>query len=168
MPCASTLPHVNSAGGPCIPPHCTCVSLPMVVQVEISLCSKAAPLVCKWQQAQQLGKCVWENGSRVPLPHCMRSLYIPPFMEGRSPDNSYASSSPKLVQGFLFLHLVPTPTTSLHVYLISNSTVSLLWLSMQNYLGLGCGHSCPCHAHKRKRMKEAGLKQNTTNLIEWV
>lgn len=113
MPQDSTLYQVSSTCVPCIP--YTRVCLPMVIQVEISLYSKATSLVCYWQQTQQLGRCVNENGSPVPLPHCIRSLCISTFMEGRRPDNSYAISPPKLVLCFLILHLPPTPATSLHV-----------------------------------------------------
>lgn len=98
------------------------------------------------------------------------SLYftISPCMESRSPGKCCAISPSKSVPCFhfciCFLHLPPLCM----FYLISNSTVSLLWISMHNYLRLGCGHSCPGRAHKRKKTEGAGLKQNTSSLIEWV
>jgi len=42
-------------------------------------------------------------------------------------------------------------------YLMSNSTISLLWPSLLSYLRPGTGHSCPYYIHKRKRIEGAGL-----------
>lgn len=71
-------------------------------------------------------------------------------------------------EGCLLLHFLKGPrqaliwvsTASCGLWLGSipqflQGTVSLLWLSMQNYLSLGSGHSCPCSACKRKRMDGA-------------
>lgn len=41
--------------------------------------------------------------------------------------------------------------------------VPLLWLSMQNYLGLGSSHFCPCSAYKSKRM-DGAVRVRSQNL----
>lgn len=61
------------------------------------------------------------------------------------------SEFPASFSSICFLHLPCLCMFSL----TSNPIVPLLWLSMQNYLGLGSGHSCPCSACKRKRMDGA-------------
>lgn len=82
----STLHHVRSAGVPCIPPHCFGVILPIQLGCpswhEMSLCSKATPFIPDWELTQQLGRCVFEDASRV-LPHTVQAAYTPlPFRGG--------------------------------------------------------------------------------------
>lgn len=72
-------------------------------------------------------------------------------------DKCYVIFPPKLAPAFIScVHFLYLPHLCMF-YLMSNSTISLLWLSMPSYLRLGTGHSCPCHGHKRKRTEGAGL-----------
>lgn len=155
----SALHHMSSAGVFCIPPHCSCVILPIQLACprwhRSSLCSKAIPVIPNWEQTQQPGRYVFENASRV-LPHTVQAACIPhPFEEGRSPNKCSAMSPPKWVPCLLFLRLLFAPAWALYFSLTSNPIVPLLWLSRQNYLSLGSGHSCPCSAYKRKGLDGA-------------
>lgn len=122
------------------------------------------PVIPNWEQTQQLGRCVYEDASHV-LPRTVQAACIShPFKEGRSPNKCSSMSPPKLVPCLLFLHLLLHLPCLYKFSPTSNPIIPLLWLSMQNYLGLGSGHSCPCSVYKRKRMEQLGWEARTWNL----
>lgn len=106
-------------------------------QAEASLWREATFLGSDWEQNQQLFMCEMPHMCQVAL--CMQPLYF---------TLSWRLGVQKNVLQILFRRQLFCLLFSLCIfYLTSYPTVSLLWLSIQNYSSVGHSNSCPYHAH---------------------